>query len=108
MTAMVRTGDCVRIVKSSIISGRPMKAAVRMLVCTIAILMALLWGFSRASAQNRVPRVRRNGRATMTDAGGRVHLRPKPRISEAQRKAAAKRREVFRARAAQSRQRGIR
>ena len=85
-----------------------MKEAVRILMCTLTISMVLLWGFSRASAQNRVPRVRRNGRATMTDAGGRVHLRPKPRIDEAQRKAAAKRRETFRARAAESRQRGIR
>lgn len=85
-----------------------MKQAVRILACTVAVLMVLLGGFAPAGAQSRVPRVRRNGRTTMTDAGGRVHLRPKPRISEAQRKAAAKRRELFRARAAQSRQRGIR
>ncbi len=85
-----------------------MKQAVRILACTVAILTVLLGGVAAAGAQSRVPRARRNGRATMTDAGGRVHLRPKPRISEAQRKAAAKHRAAFRARAAQSRQRGIR
>ena len=85
-----------------------MNKAARILVCTAIISMILLWGLGRAGAQSRAPRVRRNGQSTMTDAGGRVHLRPKPRINEAQRNAAAKRRAAFRVRAAQSRQRGIR
>lgn len=85
-----------------------MNKAVRILVCTIAISMVCFWGVARAGGQSRAPSVRRNGQATMTDAGGRVHLRPKPRITDAQRKAAAKRRAAFRTRAAQSRQRGIR
>ena len=85
-----------------------MKERFGILLCTVMISMVLPWGFGRADAQSRVPKVRRNGRSTITDAGGRVHLRPKPRITEAQRKVAAKRRTAFRARAAQSRQRGIR
>lgn len=38
----------------------------------------------------------------MTDAAGRTHVRPAPRISDAQRKAAAQRRKVLRAKGAQT------
>lgn len=108
MTAIVFTNNFVRVMKTSVGRSRTMKEAVRIFVCTVAIAMVLLYGIGRASAQSRVPRVKQNGQSKVTDAGGRVHLRPKPRISEAQRKAAAKRREAFRARAVQSRKREIR
>ncbi len=38
----------------------------------------------------------------MTDAAGRTHVRPAPRISDAQRKAAAQRRKALRAKGAQT------
>lgn len=38
----------------------------------------------------------------ITDAAGRTHVRPTPRISEAQRKAAAQNRKMLRAKAAQT------
>ncbi len=57
------------------------------------LLLALLWGAGLASAQSGSFRSNpRRAKATMTDAGGRKHVRPAGRISEAQRKAAARNR----------------
>lgn len=67
----------------------------------VLLTTALCWGVDMANAQQK-PSVRPGpipGQTIITDAAGRVHVR-NPRITDAQRKAVAKRQQAARRKAA--------
>lgn len=81
---------------------RTRSAFVRMRWPLAVLVTALCWAAGLASAQQKPPSRAPGplpGQVIITDAAGRVHLR-NPRITDAQRKAVAKRQQAARIKAA--------
>ncbi len=71
------------------------KRTLGIIVRLLLVITALCWGVGQASAQKKA-----QPKTKITDAAGRTHVRPTPRISDAQRKAAAQHRKAVRAKSA--------